>query len=70
VAFHKKMSLGIWDKGNHKGWRDNLEDLGVDGRTMLECILGRWEEVVDWMHLAQERGSEPLGSIKGMEFLY
>jgi hypothetical protein len=27
-------------------------------------------EVVDWMHLAQEHSTEPLGSIKGVEFLY
>jgi hypothetical protein len=36
--------------------RDHLEDLGVDGRIVLEWILGRmlWE-VVDWMHPTQDR---------------
>jgi hypothetical protein len=37
---------------NLKG-REHSEDLGVDGSTILEWILG-WE-VVDWMHLAQDR---------------
>jgi hypothetical protein len=31
--------------------RAHSEDLGVDGKIILEWILG-WEEV-DWMHLAQ-----------------
>jgi hypothetical protein len=36
--------------------RDHSEDLGVDGRIILEWILReiRWE-AVDWMHLAQDR---------------
>jgi hypothetical protein len=36
---------------NLKG-RDHMEDLGVDGRIILEWILGVG---VDWIHLAQDR---------------
>jgi hypothetical protein len=45
----------------------HLEDLGVDGKTMLE--------VVGWKHLAQDRDqwtvvvNEPSGSMKGGDFL-
>jgi hypothetical protein len=47
---HKKF----WSE-NLKG-RDHSDDLGVDGRIMLECILGEvgWV-VVNWIHLAQDR---------------
>jgi hypothetical protein len=24
-------------------WRDDLEDLGVDGGTILKCILGKYD---------------------------
>jgi len=37
---------------NLKG-RDHLEDLGVDGRIILEWLLGR--EDVDWIRLALHR---------------
>jgi hypothetical protein len=36
-----KMCLGVQVKGNYKGGRNHLEDLGVDGRTVLEWILGK-----------------------------
>jgi hypothetical protein len=32
----------------------HFEDLGVDGKTILEWILGKY--CVDWIHLAQDRG--------------
>jgi hypothetical protein len=38
---------------NLKG-RDHSEDIGVDGRIILEGILG-WEGV-DWIHVVQDRG--------------
>jgi hypothetical protein len=42
---------------NLKG-RDHSEGLGVDEKIILEQILGENGcEVVDWMHLAQERTS-------------
>jgi hypothetical protein len=55
--------------GNQKG-RDHMEDLGVDGKIILERI--GWEGV-DWIHVSQDRdhlpvscddANESLGSIK------
>jgi hypothetical protein len=64
---HRKFWLG-----NLKG-RDHSEDLGVDGRVILELILGKrsgrcgmdaygsgYEPVAD----SCEHGNEPSGSIK------
>jgi hypothetical protein len=36
--------------------RDHSKDKDVDGRIILEWILGKvgWEDV-DWMHLAEDR---------------
>jgi hypothetical protein len=32
--------------------KNHSEDLGIDGKTILECILGKqYGEVVDWIHL-------------------
>jgi hypothetical protein len=31
-----------------------MEDLGVDGRIILEWILGKGWEVVNWINLAQD----------------
>jgi hypothetical protein len=55
--------------------RNHSEDLGVDGRIILEWILG-WQGV-DWIHLAKDRDQwrgiehrdEPSGCIKSREFL-
>jgi hypothetical protein len=48
------MHTKFWTK-NVKG-RDHAEELGVDGKTISDWILGEigWESV-DWMHLAQDR---------------
>jgi hypothetical protein len=35
--------------------RDHAEDLGVAVKIILEWILGKWVEGVDWMHLSQDR---------------
>jgi hypothetical protein len=35
--------------------RDRLEDVGIDGEIILKWILGKVWEVVDWIHLAQDR---------------
>jgi hypothetical protein len=35
--------------------RDHTEDLGVDGKLILEWILNKWSGKVDWTHLAQYR---------------
>jgi hypothetical protein len=45
------MNTKFWS-GNLKE-RDHSEDLGIDGKIILEWILGKW--TVDWMHLAQDR---------------
>jgi len=34
---------------------DHSKDLGVDVRKILGWILGKGWEVVDWIHLAQDR---------------
>jgi hypothetical protein len=51
--------------------RDHCENLGVDGRIILEWILGKEWEGVDWIQLAGDRdnGNQPSGSMKGGEFL-
>jgi hypothetical protein len=36
--------------------RDQWEDQGVDGRMGSEWILRRLAGVVEWIHLAQDRG--------------
>jgi hypothetical protein len=35
--------------------RDHAEDLGVDGKIILEWILVKWWESADCMHLPQDR---------------
>jgi hypothetical protein len=36
--------------------RNHSEDLGIDGRILLESILRKWGwKGVDWMHPAQDR---------------
>jgi hypothetical protein len=32
-----------------------LGDPGLDGRIILECILKKWDGVMDWIELAQDR---------------
>jgi hypothetical protein len=54
--------------------RNHSEDSNVDEKIILECILGKLEGGVDWMHLAQDTDQWRTlvnfsGSIKGEEFL-
>jgi hypothetical protein len=44
---------GIWWE-NLRG-RDNLEDLRVDGRIILECVFEKRNEGLDWTDFVQER---------------
>jgi hypothetical protein len=39
---------------NLKG-TNNSEDLDVDGKLILKWILRKRWEIVEWMHLAQDR---------------
>jgi hypothetical protein len=32
-----------------------LEDLGIDGRIILKCIFKKWDEVMDWFDVTQDR---------------
>jgi hypothetical protein len=42
--------------GKPDGW-SHLEDLGADGRIILKWILGQWNGGMDWIDLAQDRGT-------------
>ena len=35
--------------------RKKLEDLGVDEWMLLPCSLKKWEGVIDWIDLTQDR---------------
>jgi hypothetical protein len=35
--------------------RERMEDLGVDGRTILKCISKKAKGGVEWMYLAQDK---------------
>jgi hypothetical protein len=59
--------------------RDCLEDLGVDVRLTLKCIVKKCGFKVVWIHLAEDRegpvlvagcehSNEPSDSIKGVEY--
>jgi hypothetical protein len=47
-----RSATKVWSE-NLKG-RDHSEDLGINGRLMLEWTVGTWEDV-NWMHLTQNR---------------
>jgi hypothetical protein len=38
--------------------REHLENLGVDGRIILNCIFKRWDGGHDWIDAAQNMGKQ------------
>jgi len=46
----------IWGFGEEAcAKRDNLEQPGVDERTILRCIFRKWDGGMDWIELVQGR---------------
>jgi hypothetical protein len=66
---------GGWGGGLRE--RDPLEDIGIDGRIILKCILEKWDGEawigLLWVRIGTEAGchecgNEPLSSIKHGKF--
>ena len=47
------MHTGSWWGNLREG--DDLKDPGVNGRIILNWILGKWDGIMDWVDLAQGR---------------
>ena len=47
------MHTGFW-WGNLRN-RYHLEDPGIDGRIIFKQIFEKWDGVVDWIELPQDR---------------
>jgi hypothetical protein len=49
----EEMHTGVW--WGELRERDDLEVLGVGGRTLLKWICKKWVVCVDWIDLAEDR---------------
>jgi hypothetical protein len=52
-AWEGEGHIGLWWGDLRE--RDDLEDLGLDGRTILKWIFRKWEGSMDWTDLTQNR---------------
>jgi hypothetical protein len=48
----KLIDAAFWSESPNG--RDHSEDLGIDGRMILEWIIREWG-ILKWMHLVQDR---------------
>jgi hypothetical protein len=49
----KELHTGFWWGDLRE--RDHWEDLSVDGRIILKWLFKKWDRVMDWIDLAQDR---------------
>jgi hypothetical protein len=47
------VHTGVTWKNLREG--DHVKDLDVDGRTILKWVFEKWDGVMDWIDLAQDR---------------
>jgi len=49
----REVYTGFWWGNLREG--DHLEDTGIDGRILLRQFFRKWDGVMDWIDLAQDR---------------
>jgi hypothetical protein len=49
----REVHTGFWWGDLREG--DHMVDPGVDGRIILKCIFKKWDGVMDWIELAEDR---------------
>jgi hypothetical protein len=53
VCGKRELHTGFWWGDLRVG--DHMGDAGVDGRIILKWIFKKWDGVMDWVGLAQDR---------------
>jgi hypothetical protein len=48
-----EVHTGFWWENLKE--RGQLEDLGVDGKIILKWIFGKWNGVIDWIHMTRDK---------------